>query len=225
MKIKAVIFDMDGVIIDSEPLWRIAMIEVFKTVNIELSDDECAATQGLRIDEVVDFWYKQRPWKGTKARHELVEEIIHKVQVLIQQEGEAMKGFHQCVKLLRSNNIRLALASSSSKRLIITVVNKVNAHEDFEFLCSGEDEDYGKPHPAIFLKAASLLGLLPQECVVIEDSVNGMIAAKAARMPVIVIPEYVGNDDPRWVLADCKLNSLEELSMEILHQLSGNAIR
>jgi len=225
MQIKAVIFDMDGVIIDSEPLWRIAMIEVFRSVHLELTEDECAATQGLRIDEVVDFWYKQRPWKGNKARHEIVEAIILKVQQLIQEKGEAMKGFHQAVSLLRDNHLRLALASSSSKRLIITVINKVQANDDFEFLCSGEDEAYGKPHPAIFLKAASLLGLLPQECVVIEDSINGMVAAKAARMPCIVIPEYVNDEDPRWTLADVKLKSLEDLNMDIIQQLSANAIR
>jgi sugar-phosphatase len=225
MQIKAVIFDMDGVIIDSEPLWRIAMIEVFRSVHLELTEDECAATQGLRIDEVVDFWYKQRPWKGNKARHEIVEAIILKVQQLIQEKGEAMKGFHQAVSLLRDNHLRLALASSSSKRLIITVINKVQANDDFEFLCSGEDEAYGKPHPAIFLKAASLLGLLPQECAVIEDSINGMVAAKAARMPCIVIPEYVNDEDPRWTLADVKLKSLEDLNMDIIQQLSANAIR
>lgn len=217
-RIKAVIFDMDGVIIDSEPLWRIAMMKVFAGVGFPLTDAECASTQGLRIDEVVDHWYRIKPWKK-KARQEVVSDIIEQVQKLIMERGEAMPGFRKAVGELKRRGYKLAIASSSSMKLILTVVNKLSLADDFEQICSAEHEAYGKPHPDIFLKAASLLGILPEDCLVIEDSFNGLIAAKAARMKCLVVPEKGNFQKPEWVIAEKRMESLEDFDPDWINGL------
>jgi len=206
---------MDGVIIDSEPFWRQAMIEVFGHAGVLLSDEMCASTAGLRIDEVVDYWYKIFPWKH-KAKKEIVDEIIEAVRQKIANEGKALPGLFEIIALLKKNNIRMALASSSAKRLIVAVLNRLNLNDDFEVMVSGEEVEYGKPHPVIFLEAAKRMGVLPQDCCVIEDSLNGIIAAKAARMYCIAIPEAHNYGVEKFVIADKILLSLTDFQLEYL---------
>ena len=214
-RLHTVIFDMDGVIIDSEPFWRQAMMEIFAKVGLQLSDEMCASTAGLRIDEVVDHWHKISPWKH-KAKKEIVEEIIEAVRLKISNEGKALPGLFETIALLKKNNIRIALASSSAKRLIVAVLNRLGLGEDFEVMLSGEEVESGKPHPVIFLEAAKRMGVLPQDCCVIEDSLNGIIAAKAARMYCIAIPEAHNYGVDKFIIADKILLSLEDFKIEYL---------
>ena len=91
MKIKAVIFDMDGVLINSEPLWRQAEIETFAKVGLSFTDEMCMQTMGMRTSEVIAYWYKITPWTG-KTRKEVEHELMQRVTQLIIDEGDAMKG-------------------------------------------------------------------------------------------------------------------------------------
>ena len=110
----------------------------------------------------------------------------------------------------------MALASSSSMSLIEAVVDKLNIRMYFDVLWSAEFEPYGKPHPGIFLTTAAKLQVDPKECIVFEDSINGVISAKAARMKCIAIPEEATFNDPRFAIADSKLRSLKEYQLEAL---------
>lgn len=214
-KIAAVIFDMDGLIIDSEPYWRLAMIDVFNSVGFIATEEMCATTTGLRIDEVVHLWYVNKPWNN-KSREQVCSEIIDKVCEYIDTKGEAMEGFYNTLELLSNQNLKLALASSSSKRIIHTVLKRLKIENKFDVVCSGEEVSHGKPHPAIFIEAAKRLEVHPSQCMVFEDSLFGMIATKAAHMYSIVVPDKSNYANEKFVLADKKLASLKEFELQML---------
>ena len=121
-KISAVIFDMDGLIIDSEPLWKIAEIETFKEVGFDFTIEMCALTTGMRIDEVVEFWRKKLKWQNF-TNTEIVDKIQNKMIQLIQENGKLLPGVIESLNLLKANNVLIALASSSSLSLINTTLD------------------------------------------------------------------------------------------------------
>lgn len=93
------------------------------------------------------------------------------------------------------------------------VLEMFELRDQFDALASAEHLPYSKPHPQVYLDCAAKLGIAPMSCVALEDSVNGMIASKAARMRSIVVPEAENSRDPRFVLADVKLASLQQLTV------------
>jgi mannitol-1-/sugar-/sorbitol-6-/2-deoxyglucose-6-phosphatase len=217
--IEAVIFDMDGLLIDSEPLWQEAEINVFGKIGVQLTREECMQTMGYKISEVVPYWFKRKPWKD-KNFEELESEIFEEAVRLIIEKGEPMKGVNYVLDFFRERKIRIGLASTSPIRIIKTVLSKLNISHYFEELHSAEFEEYGKPHPAVFITAAKKLGLEAHSCLVFEDSFNGLIAAKAARMKTVVIPDKHYHHLSKFDIADYKLNSLLEFSDEQLLQLN-----
>jgi sugar-phosphatase len=217
--IKAVIFDMDGLLIDSEPLWQKAQIEVFREVNVFLNHILCRQTTGLRIDEVVDYWYNKFPWKSISKR-ELTENIIKRVIELISREGEAKDGVQEILDFLKRKNVRIALASSSAYSIIDTVLNRLRIKEVFEEIYSAAEEEYGKPHPGVYLTTAKKLQIKPQECLVLEDSLNGVIAAKAAQMKCLAIPDVFPDYQPKYIIADLVMKSLSEVNNDIWQKIN-----
>ena len=207
---KAVIYDMDGVIIDSEPLWREALIHCFNKVGFDFSQDKCRTTQGMRLIEVVEYWYAEQPWQG-KSIEEVEQAILEKVTDLIVEKGEALPGVIESINFFKVKGYKIALASSSASSLINTVLSKLNLTEAFEVVNSAEFLDYGKPHPEIFIKTANQLNVKPMDCWVIEDSFHGVLSGKSALMKVIAIPDFEAKKDARFNIADYKLNSLLEL--------------
>ena len=147
--IKAVIYDMDGVIIDSEPLWREALIHCFNNVGFDFTQDKCRVTQGMRLIEVVEYWYAQQPWEG-KSIQEVEQDILTKVTELISEKGIAMKGVYESLELFKSKGYKVALASSSASSLINVVLDKLNIKNEFEIIKSAEFLTLGKPNPEIF---------------------------------------------------------------------------
>jgi len=210
MKIKAVIFDMDGVLINSEPLWRQAEIETFAKVGLSFTDEMCMQTMGMRTSEVIEYWYKITPWTG-KTRKEVEDELMQRVTQLIIDEGDAMKGVVYSLNYFKEKGLKIALASSSATSLITAVIDKLQIKEYFEVIESAEFLDFGKPHPEIFIKTAKKLGVHANECLVIEDSFNGVLAAKSAMMKVVVIPDEESRNEVRFVITDYKLDDLEQI--------------
>jgi mannitol-1-/sugar-/sorbitol-6-/2-deoxyglucose-6-phosphatase len=208
--IKAVIYDMDGVIIDSEPLWREALIHCFNKVGFDFSQDKCRKTQGMRLIEVVEYWYAEQPWNN-KSTIEVEQEILEKITDLIIEKGEQMDGVTSSLNFFRSKGYKIALASSSALSLIKTVLNKLNIVDEFEIINSAEHLDYGKPHPEIFIKTAQQLNVKPTDCLVIEDSFHGVLSGKAAVMKVVAIPEEKYHNDARFSIADYNIKSLTQI--------------
>lgn len=208
--IKAVIYDMDGVIINSEPLWREAEILTFKTVGLHFTEDMCRETMGMRLYEVVEYWYDKLGWEG-KSLQQIEEELLTTVTQLIIEKGTAIEGVYESLEFFKQKGYKLALASSSAMSLIKTVLEKLKLNDYFEVVNSAENLDYGKPHPMIFINTAKDLGVKPVNCLVIEDSFNGLLAAKAALMKTIVVPEEENWNNPNFNIADHNLKSLNQI--------------
>ena len=212
---QAVIFDMDGLIVDSEPLWRLAERATFAEVGLELTDADCERTMGMRSDEVIRFWFDEFPWTG-RSLTEVEERLENRVRELIAERATVMPGVEQAMAMARAEGLLLGLASSSSPTLIDAVLAKLELKDHFSDVRSAVDEDHGKPHPAVFLSAASMLDVAPTECVAIEDSLAGVRSARGAGMRVIAVPPPHLIDDPGYDIADIKLKSLVELSRDML---------
>jgi sugar-phosphatase len=206
---EAVIFDMDGVIIDSEPLWKIAMEEVFSGLGSRLKKEDFQKTVGLRIDEVIHYWNIKEQW-GIPDESEVEEAIIIKMERLIAAKPAALEGVIDTLNYLKLRNIPVGLATSSSSRLIKVVLDKLEIKHLFNFVHSAEMEQYGKPHPAVYLTVAKKLAVLPEKCLVIEDSLNGIISAKAAKMTAVCIPEKTHHIEPKLILADYQFESMTD---------------
>tara|TARA_Y100000385_G_scaffold255882_1_gene281833 strand:+ start:196 stop:852 length:657 start_codon:yes stop_codon:yes gene_type:complete len=213
-KINAVIFDMDGLIIDSEPLWKIAEIETFKEIGFDFTIEMCAITTGMRIDEVVEFWRKRLKWQKF-SNNEIVDTIQNKMVQLILQRGKLLPGIIEALNLLKANGVLIALASSSSISLINTTVDSLEIRRFFNIIHSAENEIAGKPNPAVFLSTAKMLEVQPNKCLVLEDSKAGMNAGLNANMRTVVIPEF--GTSPKWASNAFKqLKSMLEFNLDLL---------
>jgi len=218
--IEAVIFDMDGLLIDSEPYWLEAQREMLPSVGIRMTDDMWKETLGIRNKEVVKLLYAKHPWDLNRiSLEDLDDKIAEHVINSINRKGEAMEGVGELLSFFREQNVKTALASSSDFRVIDAVIDKLNLQDSFEVVHSAETEDYGKPHPAVYLTTAKKLGIAPLNCLALEDSVNGLISAKAARMKCMVVPGNPIINDKRFGLADIILHSLSEFTEEVWLQL------
>ncbi|MBL7636255.1 MULTISPECIES: hexitol phosphatase HxpB [Atlantibacter] len=214
--ILAAIFDMDGLLIDSEPLWDKAELEIMATLGVDVSRrHELPDTLGLRIDLVVDLWFIHQPWNGP-SKAEVTDRIITRAITLIEEQRPALPGVNEAVALCKAQGLKVGLASASPLRMLESVLSILGLRDQFDAVSSAEKLPYSKPHPQVYLDAAAKLGVDPLCCVTLEDSVNGMIATKAARMRSIVVPAAENRADPRWVLADAKLDSLEQLTLSHL---------
>lgn len=181
---RAVIFDMDGVIIDSEPLHCETDRRVLSNYNIDAST--------VNLDKYVgkvnyDIWAEL---KNMYNISESIENILHlraeyNMDMIREYKDGAIPGVRELLMELKSRNILTAIASSSSLDFINAVVDKLCLREYFDIIISGEEVQKGKPAPDVFLKAAEMLNVKPCECVVIEDSTNGVRAAISAGMKCI----------------------------------------
>lgn len=216
--IKAVIFDMDGLLVDSEPYWRVAETNCFATVGVKLNDDMCKQTMGMRIDEVVDYWFDRFPWRS-KSTDQLTIEIVNEMDRLLALSGKPMPGVAHAFQVCKDMGLKMGLASSSRMQLIKTVVKKLNLEEDLDVIRSAENEVYGKPHPAVFMQTAEDLNVAPEDCLVLEDSIHGAIAGLAAKMKVIGVPDKDDFENEKFSICHYKLRSLNELTPSIIASL------
>jgi sugar-phosphatase len=211
--IEAVVFDMDGVLLDSEPLWRAVEVEVFGSVGIELTERDLLRTMGVRIADVVRLWHREHPWEEPST-DEVARRIVEGVAAAIERHGTLNPGATDAIDRLRSHGLALALASSSPITLIESVLRMGGLEDRFDVVLTGEDEEHGKPYPDVYLTAARRLGVPPERCLAIEDSINGVRAAKAAGMVAVAVPppETRGGDIGG---ADLILGSLVDLDDRI----------
>lgn len=218
--VDTVIFDMDGLLINSEPLWGEAMEEVFAGIGVTMTPELALRTTGLRTNEVVDYWQRYFGWQG-HSNEEVANDILDSVIAKIQASATLQPGAEGVLEAFRTRGIKMGLASSSPVRVIETALNHFGLTPYFATVHSAEHEVYGKPHPAVYIACAEKLGAPPFHCLAFEDSINGMVAAKAARMKAVVVPEAHNRTKPQYALADLKLGSLEEFSEEHWTELSS----
>jgi len=218
MQLNTVIFDMDGLLIDSEPLWDEAATEVFARHGIQLSAEQYASTTGLRTKEFVEWWFSF--FRITLTDTNTVEkDIINRVIELILQKGKPLPGLPHIFNFFIDRNFKIGLASSSPEDLINVVVDKLQIRDHLDAITSATNLQYGKPHPEVYLNCAGELKSLPAECICFEDSFPGMIAVKAARMKCVVVPDPRKSKELKWNAADLKISSLQNFNELLLYSL------
>lgn len=211
-QILAAIFDMDGLLIDSEPLWDQAELEVISSLGVDVTRrHEMPDTLGLRIDMVVDLWYAMQPWSGP-SKQEVTDRIIQRTLSLVEEKRPLLPGVREALALCKAEGLKVGLASASPLSMLEKVLALFELSDYFDALASAQTLPYSKPHPQVYLDCAAKLGVDPLTCVALEDSVNGMIAAKAARMRAIVVPAEENRQDARYALANIRLESLGRLT-------------
>ena len=211
--IKAVIFDMDGVMIDSEPLWE-------KTEKTMMARKGLVYTPVYR-EKIVGLGQKDSAilLKNTFPINEDIDEIINqRISILLEiydQELELVDGLIELLDSVSNSSLKVALASSSPIRVIKFVLDKFDLNKYFDPVVSGDMVEKGKPNPDIYLHTAELMGLNPEQCVVIEDSINGVISAKSAGMNCIAVPDK-RLDPEGFKPSDMILDKLEDVDLQVL---------
>jgi len=216
--IDLVIFDMDGILIDSEPLWQKAEIEVFGKLGVELTVEMCRQYQAIKIEELIEVWYNLKPWKDKNFEKVRID-LLNSVENFIISEGEIMEGVNYIIDFFNEKNIKKAIGSGSDFKLINTVLKKINLVNKFDFIHSGQIEKRGKPFPDIFNTIAQHFDVKNENCLVFEDSINGVKAAKAAEMKVVAIPEKSNYENPFFNAANYKLRSFNQFNENIYQSL------
>jgi HAD superfamily hydrolase (TIGR01509 family) len=218
MQLNTAIFDMDGLLIDSEPLWNEAATEVFKRYDIEVTAEQYAITTGLRTKEFVQWWFTKH-----KISLEYAEaarkDIIQKVADKIAKKGKPLPGLQHIFNFFIDRKFKIGLATSSPQLVIDVVMNRLKIGHCFNAICSADELPNGKPHPQVYINCAEALHSEPEECICFEDSFNGLIAAKAARMKCVVVPAPQQHHETRWNAADLKISSLQNFNDLLLHTL------
>lgn len=218
MQLTTVIFDMDGLLIDSEPLWNEAADEVFKQYGLHITAKQYATTTGMRVKEFVLWWFGKNnipAVHAAKAEQEIVLLVIDKVQ----GKGKAMQGLGHIFNFFIDRKFKIGLASSSPMSLIDVAIDKLSIRNYLHAVCSAADLPYGKPHPQVYLDCAAVLQSTPLECICFEDSFNGLIAAKAARMKCVVVPSLHDSKEAKFSAADLKISSLQNFNALLLQTL------
>ncbi len=206
--IRALIFDMDGVIVDSEPLHLIAYQEFFGKFDIEYTAEHNREFLGCKDIAMAQILIDRHSLPETPAGMVHAKETI--LLRLLAGQAIARPGLSTILERAKTANLPLAIASSATLPTIHLVVDRLNIRPYFQTLTSGDEVQNGKPAPDVFLLAAERLGVEPESCLVIEDTLNGIRAAKAAQMMCIAIPcaETMHQDHS---LADVRLTSLVEI--------------
>lgn len=211
MELNTVIFDMDGLLVDSEPLWCEAALEVFEYYGKKLSEKDFAITTGLRTSEFVSWWLRDYKFDNTeleKAANNIIDVVINKVKT----KARPLAGTPYIFDFFKKKGFKIGLATSSPMRLVDVVTGLLNIDKYLDTKTSAEHLEYGKPHPQVYLDCAKELKRSPLECICFEDSFNGMIAVKAARMKCVIVPAQNQLKDERWSAADLKLSSLQNFN-------------
>ena len=220
--IRACVFDMDGVLIDTEPAWRRVEQEVFARVGVILTEEQLLETWGMRINEVVDHWYSSRPWGGVRPQA-VARAIVDGVVEHVRREGAPMDGALEAIDVAHGAGLRVAIASSSSRALIDAVVERLGIAQRVELLLSADDEKHGKPAPDVYLSAARRLEVAPDQCLAVEDSPVGVQSAKAAGMACVGLTTH-GIDAGELSAADVVIGSLHDLTPELIAALGSGDV-
>lgn len=216
--IQAVILDMDGILIDSERHWQLTERAIFAELGIDLSDALLVETRGLRTEEMVAHWSSRFSMDGSDPKA-LMADYDRRMVETMKREVPLMEGARELIDLFKGLGLPLALATCSTHEHIDAVMEKHGLRASFDQLVSAAVGMPGKPHPEVFLHTAGLLNTDPTRCLVFEDSFNGLVAAKAARMKVVAMPDPEEYGQQRFGAADLKIRSLNDFTLETFRKL------
>ncbi|WP_284652126.1 HAD family hydrolase [Flavobacterium terrisoli] len=218
--IQTVIFDMDGVIVDTEPVHHFAYNEQFKQLGIDISPEMYASFTGNSTKNIferlkAEFNLEQEVEALVQTKRNLFNDAFDKKEDLF-----LLDGVEDLIKELHSKGMQLVLASSSAKVTINRIFNRFNLHQYFSHIVSGEDFPKSKPHPAIFEHAAFLAQTPVNNCIVIEDSTNGVLAAKAAGIYCVGYDSFHSKMQD-YSKADKVITDFNQLNYDIIRNIKN----
>ncbi|MCG9625545.1 HAD-IA family hydrolase [Vibrio mediterranei] len=207
------VFDMDGVLIESEPFWRKAQIEVLAKYGVSATIEDCIQhTMGKRLDDIAAIWIQM--FNLSVDAKVLESEIMQRVVALVEQEGEAIEGIPTLISDLKQRDFRLALASSSAYPIIHAVTEKLAIQDSFDLMLSAEDVPNGKPAPDVYLEVCQRLDVPVEQAFALEDSLTGVKAAVAAQLTTIAMPF---ENNPVFLIADYVVGSVQDVIAIVDH--------
>lgn len=209
---------MDGLLIDSEPYWQEAGIETLFQFGIRLTTEQYHTSTGLRTIEWIEHWFNHFGVDHANAPA-AISTIEEAALEKIRQRGQPMPGVEHIINFFLQQDYKIGLASSSPMKLINVVVEKLGIGPYLHGISSAGQLPYGKPHPQVFIDCAEQLNAAPFHCLCFEDSFNGLIAAKAAKMKCVVVPAPEQYAESKWGAADLKLSSLVNFNELLLQAI------
>ena len=215
MEIKAVLFDMDGLMVDTESLSTEAFIDSAKAQGYNMTKEETLKVLGFTKANIYQFWIDY--FQGTNVDgKKLVDDHYEYIENVLYTVGpEKMPYVEELLKYLRENNYKIAVASSSDTADIKNNLEKTKLEKYIDEIASGAEVENGKPAPDVFLLAAERLGVDPKDCLILEDSKAGIKAGKASGAMVFMVPDMFTVDKECEDTADRILTNLGEV-IEIL---------
>lgn len=212
MKCRGAIFDMDGLLFDTERIFQQTWNEIAKEKNLYLSEEFASAisgTNGSYMCSVIEKYYKVSD--GRKIRDDCMERVQKKLEVYVPKKV----GVDEILQYFKKHSVHLAVASSSSKKQIENNLKRAGVRSYFEAIVSGTEVENGKPAPDIFLLAAEKIGCRPEECYVFEDSLNGIRAGYAAGCKAVMIPDLIAPTEEMYKLSSGIYETLVEARNKI----------
>ena len=208
---KAFIFDKDGVLVETFNIHLKAYKKAFEEIGLNFKEEHLLKNYGRKRKDIIKSFLEE----NGIVSEELVEKLVKRKEELyrefVETELKLLPGVLDCLKYLKRKGYKIGLASSSSKETIKQFMRVTKTESFFDAFTSGDEVKEGKPNPEIFLKCAEKLGVEPKDCVVIEDSVHGVEAAKKAGMKcVAVLTGKHSRKDLEKVKPDLILESLED---------------
>ena len=215
MEIKAILFDMDGLMVDTESLSTEAFINSAKAQGYNMTKEETLKVLGFTKANIYQFWIDY--FQGTNVDgKKLVDDHYEYIENVLYTVGpEKMPYVEELLKYLRENNYKIAVASSSDTADIKNNLEKTKLEKYIDEIASGAEVENGKPAPDVFLLAAKRLGVDAKDCLILEDSKAGIKAGKASGATVFMVPDMFTVDKECEDTADRILTNLGEV-IEIL---------
>ncbi|QNE17052.1 HAD family phosphatase [Kribbella qitaiheensis] len=214
MTLRAVLWDMDGTLVDSEPVWARVQLELLAGLGAIWTLEDCVNLVGSDLSDAVDAWMARIP-AGAIEREELAERMYGEVVGTLKEEVEFRPGAVELLQALNAEGIPCALVSASYRVMIDAVLSHLPP-DLYDVIVAGDEVTNGKPHPEPYLTAARELKVDPADCIVIEDSPGGTASGTAAGAFVIAVPQWVTIPAaPRRLVAE----SLEQFTPQTLRDL------
>jgi HAD superfamily hydrolase (TIGR01509 family) len=207
---RGVVFDMDGLLLDTETLWHAAEVELFRRHGGDFTWDDKMAVIGTSFDTTAHY-FSDRLGTTPEEGPALVREMIGIMHARLREDVEGRPGAMELVARLRGR-IPLGLASNSPRMLVDTALATARLTDVFDAIVTADDVEHPKPAPDIYRIACERLGVQPTEALALEDSPSGITAAKAAGLACIAVPQFAETDVSA---ADRVIDSLEELLAEV----------